>query len=247
MNRITFSTAGSSKALDFAVTLLKSTYHFLPSSGQDATHLLLPVPSLTPDGSIIGGGDLDTLLQSVSKDVTIIGGNLNHPKLLPYKTIDLLKDPMYLAQNAKITAYCAILYALQNLPVILADCPVLILGFGRISKCLAKLLQQMGADVTVAARKTEDRALSSALGYKSIEITAVDENNYRLIYNTVPQMVLPNGNSRAIKIELASVPGMAGENVISARGLPGKHAPEDSGKLIAQTIRHMLDRKDDSL
>ena len=40
----------------------------------------------------------------------------------------------------------------------------------------------------------------------------------------------------AIAMELASSPGMSGDHIISARGLPGKYAPEESGKLIAETF-----------
>ena len=36
--------------------------------------------------------------------------------------------------------------------------------------------------------------------------------------------------------DLASVKGIAGDNVIWARGLPGKDAPEESGTLIAKTV-----------
>ena len=41
-------------------------------------------------------------------------------------------------------------------------------------------------------------------------------------------------------IDLASEPGMQGKSVIPARGLPGKYAPESSGKLIADTILRVL-------
>ena len=59
--------------------------------------------------------------------------------------------------------------------------------------------------------------------------------------------VLGDGNGNAIKIDLASVPGMNGDDVIIARGLPGKEAPESSGKLIADTILRLVERKDDVL
>ena len=39
-----------------------------------------------------------------------------------------------------------------------------------------------------------------------------------------------------VKIDLASKPGIEDEDVIIARGLPGIHFPESSGKLIADTL-----------
>ena len=39
-----------------------------------------------------------------------------------------------------------------------------------------------------------------------------------------------------LKIDLASLPGMDGSDVIVARGLPNLEAPESSGHLIAKTV-----------
>ena len=61
-----------------------------------------------------------------------------------------------------------------------------------------------------------------------------------LIFNTVPEMVLSADQLSAcrncVKIDLASKPGIGGKDVVIGRGLPGKYAPESSGRLIAQTI-----------
>ena len=59
------------------------------------------------------------------------------------------------------------------------------------------------------------------------------------ILNTIPAMVLKQVPSDSVAIELASKAGMAGENIISARGLPGKMRPEESGKLIAETFMRL--------
>ena len=247
MDSYIFCTAGGSKATAYTAELLKDTYHFLPCPDKRATHVLLGVPSLNMDGSLIGGGALEELLEALSRDVTIVGGNLRHPKLTGYKKIDLLQDPMYLAKNANITAHCALRYALEELPVTLEGCPVLILGWGRIAKCLAKLLANLGAQVSIAARKETDRAMASALGFQSLKITAVEQTDYKLIYNTIPQMVLPRSSCDAVKVDLASTPGMEGDDILYAKGLPGKFAPVSSGELIAQTVIRLVGQKEDCL
>lgn len=247
MKEIIFSVATDSRAIRTASEILANTYTLLPYPAKEATYLLFGVPSLDADGSILGGGSLEDVLEAVSGDVTIIGGNLRHPKLTAYQTIDLLEDPFYLAKNAGITAYCALRYALTELPITLDGCSVLILGWGRIAKCLAFLLGQLHADVTIAARKEADRAMAEALGFHAVKIPAVEETDYRLIYNTIPHMVLPQGNGGAVKIDLASTPGMEGSDVISGRGLPGKYAPESSGKLIAETIIRLVSKKEEPL
>ena len=240
---IVYST-GHTDALVYAIRLLNDAgIEFLPCPDRHATHLLLPVPSFDPDGRIKGGGSLESLLWQLPEDVVVIGGGLSRPELAKYQTVDLLEDPGYVAENAAITAYCAVRLAMQQLPVMLKHCPTLIVGWGRIGKCLARLLRQMDAAVTVAARKETDRAMAKALGYHAVDTDSLDSRPYRLIFNTVPQLVLERCPGKAVKIDLASQPGIGGSDVIWARGLPGKDAPESSGALIAQTVLHYINKE----
>jgi len=119
-----------------------------------------------------------------------------------------------------------------------------VIGWGRIGKCLAKLLQQLGANVTVAARKETDRAILSSLGYQAVDTANLDTKPYRVIFNTVPTMISALSPGEALKIDLASVLGLGSSDVIWARGLPSKDAPESSGKLIAQTAIRLAIKKE---
>ncbi len=242
-DRIVYA-AGYSPAMSYCIQTLKEEgFTLLSEPNQQVTHLLLPVPSFAPDGGIIGGGNLSTLLTLLPKDIVVIGGNLDRPELDYYTTVDLLQDPMYLAMNAQITAHCALELALCQLPVILDGCPVLIIGWGRIGKCLGKLLQQLGAKVSVCARKETDRCLLASLGYNALKLSQVDLAQYRLIFNTVPTMLFPVCPGNGLKIDLASRLGLGSEDVLWARGLPGKHAPESSGILIANTLTRILGKE----
>ena len=140
---------------------------------------------------------------------------------------------------------------MMELPVTLRSCRVLIIGWGRIAKCLAALLWALEADVTVAARREADRAMACALGYRTETIADLDNtlNDYRLIFNTVPAPVLTEQQIEhcrqgCLRIDLASAEGIAGRHKIWARGLPGKDAPESSGALIAKTVIRLLERKE---
>ena len=244
MNDIVFYCAGESRALIYAAAFLSEEgMTFLPCPDHTVTHLLLPVPSFEPDGSIKGGGDLGQILSQLPKTVAVIGGNLTRPELAGYEVLDLLEDSKYLARNASITAHCALELALAKLPVTLEKCPALVIGWGRIGKCLAKLLSALGAKVTVAARKESRRVMVEALGYSACDIAGIKPEMYRLIINTVPAMVLPGAVGTALKIDLASKPGMAGRDILWAKGLPGKLAPESSGALIAESVMQWLEER----
>ena len=236
--------AGGTEAARFARKIL--TQKGLPIADApvpDVKHLLLDVPSFSPTGSLRMGGNVDALLDPLPGDCIIYGGKLNHPALRSFRTVDFLEDEGYLAANAYITAECALDVALPYLTVTLRGCPVLIIGFGRIGKCLGQLLRAIGADVTISARKDADLAMIGALGYTPIHTSHISESlpRYRLIFNTVPFPVLnaeqlSRCREDCVKIELASTDGMEGEGIVIARGLPGIHLPESSGELIANTF-----------
>ena len=223
--------------------LYNSGFHIASTPSDDVTHLILPAPAT----ALAKDHDLQQILNSLPSSVTAIGGNLDSPVLRGYRIFDLLKDETYLARNAAITAECSLRIAAQQLPVTLSGTEALILGWGRIGKCLAKLLQSIGCTVTIAARKGSDLAMISALGYRAITYSSLQSSagEYRIVFNTVPAEVLSAQDCEKFPenckmIDLASTSGICSPNVIQARGLPGKMVPETSGGLIAQTVRDWI-------
>ena len=227
MRQTTVFSMGNGRAVSFAARILEQNgVRVATALDRSVTHVLLDVPTKDADFSQIPAG------------VTVIGGNLD--AMEDHVKVDLLKDDQYLSENAAITADCALRLLGDRLPVAFRGCPVLVIGWGRIGKCLARLLKAMGAEVTVAARKDSDRAMLKALGYKAVAFDQLSRvlHGFRVIYNTVPEKMLSESttfNSDCVKIELASVPGLPGE-CIDGRGLPGRLAPESSGRLIAEMI-----------
>lgn len=232
--------AGHTHACFHAASFLKQSGFRLTDHPQpDITHILLDVPSIRTDFS---ESDLVKLLSMVPLSATVIGGNLDHPVFSEHKKTDLLKDADYLAQNAAITAQCAIGIACSHMDATFPDSPALILGWGRIGKCLARLLKSLDCPVTVAARRENDRAMIRALGYATLDYNLLPKqlSSYQLLFNTVPAKILSGAELSAqpqlLKIELASTNGLDSDDLIIARGLPGKYAPVSSGKLIADTF-----------
>lgn len=228
MKEPVFYAFGNTDALMFAKKSLEQKgFCFTNMPSSDVTDLLLDVP--------LRNKNIADILPLLSPKVKIYGGFLGD-----LQGFDLLEDPLYVSENARITAYCAVRLAAEMLPVTLYECPVLIIGWGRIGKCLSRLLQSMGARVSVYARKETDRAMLTALGYDLGDL-GYGLCRYRVIFNTAPVMVLPKENVQycsgdCLKIELASRPGIEADDVIPAGGLPNKYAPESSGELIARTI-----------
>lgn len=242
MQNVLFYPIGSTTACAFAAEYLKQAGVMLTDHpSPEVTHLLLDIPSFTQDWALRGGGDLKAVLRMLPPGIAVVGGNLSHPVLEGYQTLDLLKDETYLAMNAAITAECALQAAAQHMEQVFSSCAVLVIGWGRIGKCLSRLLKDMGAKATVAARKEADRAMLQALGFQAVDTAGLGKrlSEYQVVFNTVPQPVLTKEETmfcRSLLVELASKPGFLSDNAVIARGLPGTLAPRSSGKLIAETI-----------
>ena len=145
--------------------------------------------------------------------------------------------------------------AMEELPVTLHGARVLVLGFGRVGKLTAHRLSALGAKVSVAARKWSDLAWAEAYGYAPEHLEGLDEClcAYDLVVNTVPARVLDAARLVQLEpgclvIDLASRPGgvdmeaaaALGVRVIWALSLPGKVAPVTAGKILRDTICHIL-------
>ena len=172
---------------------------------------------------------------------------------------DYMKREELAVANAIPTAEGALQIALEELPVTLFDTEVLVLGYGRIGKLLAKDLVGLGARVSVAARKRADRVWAESAGCTSLEYRELGKrlNRFRAVFNTVPAEVLGEGELQALRpdclcVDLASQPGWNGETAsalslhsVRAGGLPGKAAPETAAAAIRNTILWSLEEEEE--
>lgn len=223
----------------------------LTENPSNADYLLLPVPSFTPAGLPAGNVPLDTLLAQLPETATVIGGNLDPVQVNGRRCIDLLRDPIYLAENAAITAECALGILLKELETTLSGSQILILGWGRIGKCLAQKLCALGAEVTVLARKEQDQAILGALGMHRGAPCDLGSGllRYHAVVNTVPALMIPAEQEKHLRkgcvlLDLASKPGILTPGVLWERGLPGRMAPKSSGRLIAKTVLRVISKKE---
>ena len=169
--------------------------------------------------------------------------------------IDILKREELAVLNTIATAEGTIEIIIENTNKILHGSNVLILGFGRIGKVLARKIAGLAAIVTCAARKDEDLAWIHAYGHRATNINTIGENlsEFDVIINTVPHLVLTEERLQYVKkhcllIDLASNPGGIDKRAVKeknlklvwALSLPGKVAPITSAEFIKDTIYNIL-------
>lgn len=241
MGRILFYRAGTTEACRYAEEALKAEgFHFTEVPSQEVTDVLLDVPSFLKDGSLRSGEDFEKLRNALSPNVHFWGGKL--PKDLT--GTDLLENPCYLTENAAITADCALRLASPMLKKTWQDSFILVIGWGRIGKQLARMLKALGASCTVCARSAPDRALLQGFGYEAKKPEGLDASGFDIVFNTAPARILEEEALAGcpIPVDLSSIEALPGSRVIRARGLPGIHAPITSGSLIARTVLKHIGR-----
>lgn len=168
---------------------------------------------------------------------------------------DYFKREDFTLLNAYLTAEGALQTALNSFEGSILNSRILVCGFGRIGKCLAKILRDLKAQVYVSARKPEDFAKITMNGYHPMNTEKLSEiNGFDIVFNTVPALIfneklLENTQKDTLIIDLASLPGGVDKaaaqsldiDVIHALALPGKTAPKTAGKIIKDTIVKMLE------
>lgn len=203
---------------------------------------------------------IDSFVSMLDDETIVTGGKLSPAlkKALEEKGVyyaDYLDREEFAILNAVPTAEGAIEIAMRHLPKTLHGMKVLVVGFGRIGKVLAKMLAALGADVTCSARKCSDLAWIKVYGYTPVTTNRIAETacEYQLIFNTVPHMIFDREMLQIVRgdaliTDLASTPGgvdfdeakKLGINVIWALSLPGKASPESAGEIIADTLMNIV-------
>lgn len=233
---------------------------------RDVRAILFPIPLMKGDRINTPLSDLRLTVNELDSlpdpsGVTVAAGGLfpdSVKELLArkgYTVFDLCNDETFNYLNAIPTAEGAIALAINHTGVTLDGSQSLVIGYGRIGRCLSRRLKALGGKVTVCARNEKNRAEARAEGMSVIdhpELSSVCPS-CDVIFNTVPSTVLSDAELSVIKnetpvIELASRPGgidtasalRHGTRIISALSLPGRVAPVTAGRIIADRLVSVL-------
>ncbi len=171
------------------------------------------------------------------------------------QVFDYYRSEALTLQNARLTAEGALGIIIEKTPVTVWRMNAAVTGYGRISRFLCRMLQSLGAKVTVYARDPVQRALAETEGLSAQPLSLLPEQTHRfdVIVNTVPAPVIgadavENAGERCLFIETASAPyGIDADackrynrELVKAFSLPGRTAPVTAGILIADAVAGMM-------
>ena len=202
---------------------------------------------------------LKDLFRLIGSDCLLLAGKMSDAmkavaEVFSVRWVDYFKREEFELLNAVPTCEGAIQIAMEELPVTLHGSDVVITGYGRIGKILARDLQMLGAHVTVCARSASARAAAKTEGLHTADFSMLPilAESASVIFNTVPSQIIHRDTLTAARtsliIDLASKPGGVdisaakdvGTRVIWALGLPGKVAPVTAGNIIKETIYNIF-------
>lgn len=224
----------------------------------NADRIILGIP-YSRDGETLNGTpkvSITYLVNHIKENQIIYGGVFDDDFIVKVqnrgaKCVDFMESEEFAILNTIPTVEGAIEIAIKNTDITLHNSDVLVVGYGRIGKYLSKILKDMGAHVSVSARKYEDFAWINTYGYEKIEYNHLNEKveRYDVIFNTVPyivldKVILDKVNKECLIIDLASKPGgvdfeyvrSTGLKCIWALGLPGKVACKSAAKYMFDII-----------
>ncbi len=240
---------------------IKCQHSELKQAVESAQVIILPLP-VSMDGLKINTPfgkhpeTLEKLSNCLDRDQVVFAGMMSNAWKSNFfkkgiQVYDYYEREELAVRNAIPTAQGVIKIAIDNLPITLHNSKCLITGYGRTAKALAKMLHSMGALITISARKCSDLAWANSEGYSSVYLKDLhkEKNNYDILVNTVPTLVVDEKILRTLDpdcliVDISSAPyGIdfdAAENlglkVIIAGSLPGKVAPKTAGEIIADAI-----------
>lgn len=188
-------------------------------------------------------------------------GRTTHSSILEYfktkniKFLSYFDDEAFVVKNAYLTAEGALAYVIQNTNITIKQMPVLVLGYGRLGKSVAKLLKDNYAIVDVATDDNTEYALASIYADKVFTLSEYQHSlgEYKVVVNTIPQQILKGEVLKLLDkdcfvMDLASKPGgvnfqeadILGIKYMHALGIPGKTSPKTAGQFIAESILKRL-------
>ena len=287
MHRIKYAIVGGDMRNVYLAELLKKDYQYVEiygfeKSGKPWAVKDAPLDFILDGAKVIIGGipfisengfistplsknktTVNEVIEKIEENAIFIAGKIpeNVIKQLEEKNIkhvDIVEREELMVLNAVPTAEGAVHILIQELPMTLMDSRILIVGYGRIGKILAKMLHAFGTDVWVAARKYADIAWIEAQGLKPVPVHQLARyvSDMDAIVNTAPSLVitreiLEKTRSDCFLLDLASKPGgidfkaaeELGFKVIWSLGLPGKIAPLTAGDIIRRTVYNIIEEE----
>ena len=164
----------------------------------------------------------------------------------------MLEDVGVATKNAVATSEGVIAHIITDSDCILQGAEVLVVGYGKCGRDLARRLNALNANVCALVRNSEKEAMAWADGVKPIYLSQFNDKHFDVVVNTIPNVVLAaetlEHRQNTLFLDIASKPygfNMTQVRTVSAKsailpGLPGKYAAKTSGQILGEYVDSIL-------
>lgn len=166
---------------------------------------------------------------------------------------DFMKQEEIAQFNSIATAEGTIAEMIQKYSGNLQGAKIVITGFGRCARTLARKLKALDSQVTICVRKAKVQFEAQTEGFATVSFEEladwITNNQIAIIVNTVPapvftETILESCPLGTILIDIASLPGgIPNElelkypiSIFHCLGLPGRYCPQASAEKLAEMV-----------
>lgn len=184
-----------------------------------AEYIITPIP-FSKDEKYITGTDIEIeefAKMCINKKVISGAISKHNRRVLEINNVvylDLMDLDEMAIQNAIPTAEGVVAEVIKETDFTIFHSNVLVMGYGRVGKIIARTFHAMGANVYCEARSEKDLAQIYAMGYNEVDLKNLDSylGEMDVIINTIPQMMIDKKRLERIKqnsviIDVSSSPG----------------------------------------
>ena len=172
-----------------------------------------------------------------------------------FSVVSLMDDPLFVEENAFITAEGALFCAMKHAPFMLLREKIAVVGFGRIGRVLTEMLVGLHANVTVFSRRESGRLSAMARGAQGASVDRMLPllSDFRIIFVTSPDRMIGEKELKYISksafvFDLSGAPygvdidaaKQAGVFASRESALPGRYAPESAAKAMYHAIERAI-------
>ena len=231
---------------------------------EKADAVLFAYPFSVRDGCVPSVSGLsihpEDVIAKCNPDALVLAGRGLEPEDVHKRVFrSYMEDKELEERNAQISAEAAVCEAMQRTALALMDQTVLVTGYGRFARALAKRLRSLGAEVWIAARRAEQRLVAECDGMHAVSMEEMRDvlGRMHMVFNTVPAQVMGERELQALPrgawiLELASAPYGFDRKMVVQMGLncevlpslPARYAPISAGMALKDAAVRLIREAD---
>ncbi len=224
-----------------------------PALGYIEQLYLFPIPTTRDNCTILGTNvDIFSIIEALDASSLVVGYGLpcgfrDACGRRGCPVCDLMQDEDFLVENARLTAEAALGIILTGSGRAVRDMTFGIVGYGRIGRCMARLILSLGGKVRVYTRSRQTRLELAEYGIStSYSTEGADLSGLDILINTAPAVIFDDGEQSLVPQGVRVIDLASGDNfphlpaAEKYPSLPARMFPVSAGVLWGRAVEKFV-------